>query len=295
MLSHQLKVFFQVADSGSFSKAAEKLLVTPATVMKHMNSLEGRLGMVLLKRTNQGIMLTAAGKVVYEEGKRLADDINIVLYKALLAEQNEGKIIRIGSSFLNPGKVLTDLWLPMRKDYPEFRFQIVPYYDDREQILSVIASLGNRIDILVGSFNSMQMQEMANYMELGEYNLCVAIPQNHRLARKNCLSVRDLHGEHLMTVKSGDTKSLTAFHDMLRFTHPQIILEETDYYYDMDTFNTCERTSSLLLTLDTWREVHPSLVTVPVDWNFKIPYGILYAKEPDKDVTEFLKIIETQI
>jgi len=294
MLSHQLKVFFQVADSGSFSKAAEKLLVTPAAVMKHMNSLEGRLGMALLKRTNQGIMLTAAGKVIYEEGKRLADDIHIILSKALLAEQNEGKIIWIGSSFLNPGKALTDLWLPLRKDYPKFRFQIVPYDDDKEQILSVIASLGNRIDILVGSFNSMQMQEMANYMELGEYNLCVAVPQSHRLAGKDCLSVRDLYGEHLLTVKSGDTQILTAFHDMLRFTHPQIVLEETDYYYDMDTFNTCERTGSLLLTLDAWREVHPSLVTVPVDWNFKIPYGVLYAKEPSEDVAEFLKIIETQ-
>lgn len=292
MLSHQLNVFFRVVESGSFSKAAEHLLVTPAAVMKHMNSLEGRLGVVLLKRTNQGITLTAAGKVVYEEGKRLSVNAEGILSKALAAEQSESKIIRIGSSLLNPGKVLTDLWSPVRRDHPQFRFRIVPYDDNREQILSVIASLGARIDILVGPFNSAQMRAMANYLKLGEYALCVAVPQNHRLAGRGRLSIRDLYGEHLMTVKSGDREILTAFHDLLRFRHPQIVLEETDSYYGMETFNACERTGSLLLTLDAWKEVHPSLRTIPVDWGFRVPYGILYAKTPGESVTEFLKIIE---
>lgn len=60
MLSQQLQVFLQVVDCGSFSKAAKQLMVTPASVMKHMNTLENRLGVTLLKRSNQGIELTAA-------------------------------------------------------------------------------------------------------------------------------------------------------------------------------------------------------------------------------------------
>ena len=69
MLSQQLQVFLQVVDCGSFSKAAKQLFVTPASVMKHMNTLESRLGVTLLKRSNQGIELTAAGKSLYKDGR----------------------------------------------------------------------------------------------------------------------------------------------------------------------------------------------------------------------------------
>ena len=57
MFSQPFLVFLQVAESGSFSKAAARLLVTPASVMKHMNTLEGRLGLTLVRRSNQGIEL----------------------------------------------------------------------------------------------------------------------------------------------------------------------------------------------------------------------------------------------
>lgn len=66
MYSQQLKIFLKVAQKGSLSKAAEDLFVTPASVMKQMNTLENRLGIILLKRTNQGIELTEAGKYIYE-------------------------------------------------------------------------------------------------------------------------------------------------------------------------------------------------------------------------------------
>ena len=68
MLSQQLQIFLEVVDSGSFTKASKRLLVTPASVMKHMNKLENRLGLTLFKRSNHGVQLTAAGKPLYEDG-----------------------------------------------------------------------------------------------------------------------------------------------------------------------------------------------------------------------------------
>ena len=292
MLSQQLQVFLQVVDCGSFSKAAKQLMVTPASVMKHMNTLENRLGVTLLKRSNQGIELTAAGKSLYQDGKKLLLSAENAVARAKKAELTEGITIRLGSSLLNPSKALTDLWLPLREKYPKYKFHIVPYEDTKEQILTVVSSLGERIDLLVGSFNSRAMWETTNYLHLGEYRLCIAVPQGHPLAARKELSLDDLHGERLVMVKSGDTELLDHFHDMMTITHPQIIIEESDYYYDMDTFNTCEQTGSLLLTLDAWADIHPSLVTLPVNWAYKVPYGILYAKRPSEDVKRFMKIIK---
>ena len=293
MYNQQIKTFVQVADKGSLSKAAEDLFVTPASVMKQMNALEERLNLKLLKRTNQGIELTDAGKYIYDTAKKIIAESENAVQKAKAIEQRAMKTIRIGSSFLNPGKVLIDLWNKLCPASTEYRFKIVPYDDDHDQILSVVQSLGSKIDFMVGSFNSRQMLSISDFFELGRYPLCIAVSRNHRLASHKKLSLKDLHGEHLITVKSGDTLQLDEFREKLKMTHPQILFEDAHYFYDLETFNTCEVTGSLLLTLDAWSDIHPSLITLPVDWDFSVPYGLLFSKNLTDEAASFLKDIKS--
>ena len=292
MYNQQIKTFIQVADRGSLSKAAEELFVTPASVMKQMNALENRLNLKLLRRTNQGIELTDAGRYIYDSAKKIIIESEDAVQKARIIEQRAMKTIRIGSSFLNPGKVLIDLWNKVNPYSTEYRFKIVPYDDGHDQILSVVQSLGNKIDFMVGSFNSRQMLSISDFYELGQYRLCVAVPKNHRMASRAKLSLKDLHGEHLITVKDGDTLQLDEFREKLKMTHPQIIFEDAHYFYDLETFNTCEVTGSLLLTLDTWEDIHPSLVTLPVEWDFSVPYGLLFSKNLSNEAASFLNDIK---
>lgn len=295
MLSQQLQVFLQVADCGSFTKAARRLMITPASVMKHINTLEGRLGVTVFKRDKKGVVLTAAGRSLVQDGKKMAALAKNAEARAKRAEQEEGIVIRVGSSLLNPSKALTDLWGPLRAAYPQYKFHIVPYTDTKEERLAIIAALGEKFDLLVGAFDSKRILTQANYLILGDYHLCVAVPKGHRLAAKKVLSVQDLHGERLIKVKRGETERLDHFQDILQLTHPQIIVEEADYYYDLDTFNACEQNGALLLTLDAWAEIHPSLITLPVQWDYTVPYGILYAKEPSQEVLQFLQILKSAL
>lgn len=295
MLSQQLQVFLQVADCGSFTKAARRLMITPASVMKHINTLEGRLGVTLFKRDKKGVVLTAAGRSLVQDGKKMAALAKNAEARAKRAEQEEGIVIRVGSSLLNPSKALSDLWGPLRAAYPQYKFHIVPYTDTKEERLAIIAALGEKFDLLVGAFDSKRILTQANYLILGDYHLCVAVPKGHRLAAKKVLSIQDLHGERLIKVKRGETERLDHFQDILRLTHPQIIVEEADYYYDLDTFNACEQNGALLLTLDAWAEIHPSLITLPVQWDYTVPYGILYAKEPSQEVLQFLQILKSAL
>lgn len=292
MFNPQIKTFILVADRGSLSKAAEDLFVTPASIMKQMNALEERLNLKLLKRTNQGIELTDAGRYIYDTAKKIIAESEDAVQKARAIEQRSMKTIRIGSSFLNPGKVLIDLWNKVTPSPAEYRFKIVPYDDHRDQILSVVQSLGSKIDFMVGSFNSQQMLSISDFYELGHYRLCVAVPKNHRLASKTRLSLKDMHGEHLITVKSGDTIQLDEFRAKLKMTHPQILFDDAHYFYDLETFNTCEVTGSLLLTLDAWADIHPSLITLPVDWDFSVPYGLLFSKNLSDEAASFLNDIK---
>ena len=230
MYSQQIKIFVCTAEKGSFTKAAEELFVTPASIMKHMNSLEERLGLTLLKRTNQGIELTEAGKHIYKSAKEIIVKSEKAVSEAKDLQQREAAVIRVGSSFLNPAKPLIDMWHKISPVSEKYRIKIVPYSDDHDQILSVVASLGKTIDFMVGVFDSQQMLSMGSFFELGRCPLCIAVPREHKLASKEKLTLSDIHGEKLTIVKSGDTLQLDKFREMLKMTHPQIILEAEPFF-----------------------------------------------------------------
>ena len=64
---------------------------------------------------------------------------------------------------------------------------------------------------------------------------------------------------------------------------------DAPYFYDAGVFNKSERSGCILLTLDAWAGVHPSLVTIPAEWDYRVPYGLLYSKTPSRCVTAFLE------
>jgi DNA-binding transcriptional LysR family regulator len=61
-----IAVFCRVVDTGSFTKAAEQLVLSRAVVSKYITRLEARLGARLLHRTTRRLSLTEAGEKLYE-------------------------------------------------------------------------------------------------------------------------------------------------------------------------------------------------------------------------------------
>jgi DNA-binding transcriptional LysR family regulator len=58
----QLHYLLAIADEGSFTRAAEQLLVAQPSLSQQIKSLERELGGPLLERLPKGVRLTAAGK-----------------------------------------------------------------------------------------------------------------------------------------------------------------------------------------------------------------------------------------
>lgn len=57
------RAFLQVVESGSFSAASVELGISVASVVRQINSLEGRLGVRLLNRSTRALSLTEAGAI----------------------------------------------------------------------------------------------------------------------------------------------------------------------------------------------------------------------------------------
>ncbi|OUO92692.1 LysR family transcriptional regulator [Cloacibacillus sp. An23] len=289
MKDRRLQVFLTAADAGSFAKAAEKLLLTPASVMNQINALEAEVGARLFERTSRGVSLTEAGESFAGDARRIAEELEEAAARAREAADGGPPCVRVGTSLLNPAGVLVDLVGRSRGAARGVQIQIVPFEDDGASILSTIASLGRGIDIIVGSCGSRLWESMCGVRILGEYNVCCAVPADHRLAGAKSLRPADLRGERLMMGKRGDAGVLDSLRDMLEKDYPEIEIVDTPYFYDADIFNKSERAGCVLLTLDAWAGVHPSLVTLPVEWDYRVPYGLIFSKTPARAVRIFLE------
>ena len=295
MYNRELITFITVADHGSFLKAAKELYITPASVMNQMNKLEGIIGAKLIERTNQGIYLTASGRSIYQDAKKLIEFADEAIEKVRQLSASEQNTIRIGTSIMRPCKSLIDLWAAIDDRNLPFQIQIVPFDDDPAGLNSVLSALGHQVDCFVGPCDSIQWRSQHSIFLLDKLPCRIAVPRKHQLSKKKILCWSDLDGESFMIIRRGDSSVLNQMRDDILGNHPRIKIVDAPNFYDTSIFNECEQMNYLMETLDIWTDIHPSLVTLPMEWEYKIPYGIVYAKKPSKAVTEFIDIIQNAI
>lgn len=97
-----------------------------------------------------------------------------------------------------------------------------------------------------------------------------------------------------MMVKKGDSGVNDLLRNDLEQHHPQIEIEDTPHFYDLSVFNRCAETKNVLLTIECWQDVHPGLVSIPVNWDYSIPYGILYSLHAPEDVLQFIETVKKE-
>jgi DNA-binding transcriptional LysR family regulator len=286
-----LDTFICVVDCGSFTKAAELLHISPTAVMKQMNAFENHLDLKLLDRTPTGIHLTPAGEVIYKDAKFMIDYSKKSISSANAATTAYDTTFCVGTSLLNPAKPFMDLWYRVNKDFPEYKLHLVPFEDNHEGILSEIEKLGEKFDFLIGVCDSKEWLSRCSFLPLGRYKKMIAVSREHPLAKKSCVEVKDLYGETLMMVQRGDSGTNDFIRNDLEKNHPSIHIEDTPSFYDMTVFNRCAETGKVLLTIECWKDVHPGLVSIPVNWDYSIPYGLLYSLNAPDDVLKFVDAV----
>jgi len=72
---HELRAFLAVAQTGSFSRAAEQLHVTQPAITKRVQTLEGRIGAALFDRVGKRVHLTERGVALKPRAVRLLQEL----------------------------------------------------------------------------------------------------------------------------------------------------------------------------------------------------------------------------
>lgn len=288
-----LDTFLAVCECGSFTKAAAKLYISPTAVMKQMNALEDHLELKLIERTPTGVRITDAGKSIYKDANFLMDYAKRSVAHAREVQYANSMTFCVGTSLLNPAKPFMDLWYRVNQAFPAYKLHLVSFEDNHKGILTEIDKLGEKFDFLIGVCDSKQWLKRCAFFPLGRYRKMVAVSREHRLAGKRLLEIDDLYGETLMMVKRGDSGVNDAIRDDLEQHHPQIHIEDTPQFYDLSVFNHCAETEKALLTIECWKDVHPGLVSIPVNWEYSIPYGLLYSLDASEDVKKFIRAVQS--
>jgi len=83
-----LKVFLSVAETGSFTRAADRLALPRAAISTAVQQLEARLGSRLLHRTTRRVGLTPDGEALLERARALVTDMEDIEQQFLPAHSN---------------------------------------------------------------------------------------------------------------------------------------------------------------------------------------------------------------
>lgn len=289
MYNPQLDAFIKVADSGSFSKAAEAMYISAPAIIQQINLLETSCGFKLFTRSNHGVSLTSAGRSLYEDAKTIIRLSQDALNKARRLAESSETTVRIGTSLLYKCRLLPDLWTRVSEKHPELKIEILPMteYQNRGEVFS---ALGVQYDLFEGIYGSAGWNDLCQFLELDRTPICCAVAKNHRLAGMKKLTMQDLNGEYLVMPIEGVSNEIDAFRKNITENYPTVQIVDSPYY-GVDTFTLCEVNGYILITQPVYTDIHNNLVAVPLETAYTLPYGLMYANTQTTAARKFIDAV----
>lgn len=277
MYNHLLDTFKIVSEEGSFNRAGERLYITSTAVRKQMNQLENYLGVKLFERSQGGVKLNAAGRILYARTLELQKRSEEIIHEVQAAYFSAPRSLRIGSSNLYPCYSFMDIWDKISGNTPQWQLKVV-FIDDDHNSLN---NLGKDYDFLVGPFDSLLEDSPFAFRQIGTYRFTIAVPRSNPLSTRSEISFNDLNGQPLMIMTQGGSPANDRIRDEIIRNHPDINIVDVRQGYNIQTFNHAVETGSLLLSLECWDRIHPQLKAVKLKENYEIPYGIVFIKQSE--------------
>lgn len=291
MYSHYLDTFVCVADAGSFAKAAEKMFISATAIMKQVNQMEKQLGIQLFECTPRGLALTAAGKSYYRDAKFMIRYAQEAKERAQMSMRSEEIVIRVGVSALAPTGLLMELWPFIQQMARNMKLKVVHFENTEENVSDILKNLGTGIDVILTMHDDgIKKLRGCSGTELCQIPLMCAVPLYHPLAMKKRLTVSDLYDETLLLIREGWAHEMNRMRRDIYANHERIHIEDFNTY-TIDVFNECAEHGKLLVTVDDWKNVHPQLKTLLVDWTYNMRLELVHAHEPSKSVKTFLRFV----
>ncbi len=192
----QLKTFRVVADHLSFSKAAAKLFMAQSSVSAQIRALEDELELKLFDRLGRRVLITDAGRKLYDYARRIED-----MTAEIRSEVTGATDVR-GALTIRTPETLAAVYMPevvarFHRDHPRVQLNFINCSDLqlREELNS------GRIDLAFLMIDAVSLREVNVRMLRTEELVLVAAP-GHPLARRRGILPDDLDGQTILLPKT---------------------------------------------------------------------------------------------
>lgn len=190
----ELETFLAVAETGSFSLAAQRLYVTQPSITSRVQRLESILGCKLLERTTRKVELT-------EAGQRLANEADFALRGLLRLigefrqQANEARLrVRVAATPTLAARSLPQVIRAYSERHPQVQVELL----DLQYIDALAALDAGTADVLVAAFDERVEPYPRKLLWSGE--MVLVVPSGHPLAKHNSVAPGVLVDHPLMLI-----------------------------------------------------------------------------------------------
>ena len=223
----QLRYFLAVSEELHFGRAALRLHISQPPLSRQIRQLEDQLGVALFLRSKSGVVLTEAGAAFLPEVRRTL----LQAEKAIaVARAARGALVGqfvVGYTTVFDRSAIPDVLERLRQLFPNWRI-----VTRGKHSISLVRDIKN--GVLDAAFIGLHTDTQGLAVEtILEEPLVVALPANHRLARKRRLGFEDLRGEPMFwferRLNPGFFDHCQAFFEQIDFK-PNAIPEPPDHH-----------------------------------------------------------------
>ncbi|CAN5212828.1 hydrogen peroxide-inducible genes activator OxyR [soil metagenome] len=193
----QLKYFDAVARTGHFGKAAERCSVTQPALSMQVQELEKSLGIQLLERGRNGVMLTEGGKEIAQRAARVLADVRDIVDLARRQGDVLSGPLRFGVIPSVAPYVLPQLLPMLRKQVPELDLHI-----RESQTQTLIGELADgQLDLLLLAL-PIEHPDLET-IRLFDDRFLLAMATSHRMSNRVKATPDLLENDRLLLLEEG--------------------------------------------------------------------------------------------
>ncbi|GIO64851.1 LysR family transcriptional regulator [Paenibacillus cineris] len=197
----QLECFIQICKAGSFTKAAEVLMISQPTLSQQIRFLEVEVGTPLFQRVGRGVKITADGEILYEKAlsvMRLIEESKKETHELRYARANQ---LSIGISPVDFNGLIPR-FLKFHEQYPDITLKFASTENTSQQLLN------RSIDI--GIADKYDPNKEIHAMHLYKEEQALVVYADHPWADRTFISFQEL--ENLESSLFVGDKSLIEHH-----------------------------------------------------------------------------------
>ncbi len=288
-----LRAFCMVVQEKSISKAAQNLHMSQPSLSQRILGIESALGVTLLQRTRQGVLLTPSGERLYNTGQRILN-LKENLEQELEEIRRSSEKLSIGACTTLGGYILPCTLLYFKNSHPDATIKLV--VDNTEAILSKLND--GLIDIALVEEDKLDKQYSAEQIIKDE--LALVVPPTKEWLQKEYITLQEL-----LTIPLILPEENSGTHAIIRkaLSKHNLALKNLQILMEFGSIDGIKcmvqgrRAASILSCLAVRRERDSGLLhTIPIK-GLSLSYNLVVLRPNNTDLTplqqEFLTEITT--